>query len=162
MPGAGNRAASFAGVLRPLIAGPSGSVASPRLSGWPVRRGNRRPSPAPPPCFPGKGSQWPLLSPSPSHGIRWYSRTGAPRGAGAGVPDHVQWPRVPLPRLSQEGRRRSGVAVALQFHPLHLPGLQAHRRVVAGLLLIPRTGGLNQRWLTLQHPLPRSWAPARK
>ena len=38
LPGAGNRAASFADVLRPLIAAPSGSVASPRLSGWPVRR----------------------------------------------------------------------------------------------------------------------------
>ena len=33
LPDAGNRAASFAGVLRPLTAAPSGSVASPRLSG---------------------------------------------------------------------------------------------------------------------------------
>ena len=36
--GAGNRASSFAGVPRPLIAGQSGSAVSPHLSGWPVMK----------------------------------------------------------------------------------------------------------------------------
>ena len=46
---AGNRAGSLAGVPRPLIAGPSGSAVSPRLSGWPARPGICRPSPRPTP-----------------------------------------------------------------------------------------------------------------
>ena len=37
LPGAGNRGGSLAGVFRPLIAGPSGSAVSPRLSGWTAR-----------------------------------------------------------------------------------------------------------------------------
>ena len=51
MPGAGNRGGSLAGVFRPLIAGPSGSAVSPRLSGWPDQPGichpllHRRPAP---------------------------------------------------------------------------------------------------------------------
>ena len=49
MPGAGNRGGSLAGVFRPLIAGPSGSAVSPRLSGWTARPGICRPSPAPAP-----------------------------------------------------------------------------------------------------------------
>ena len=53
LPGAGNRGGSLAGVFRPLIAGPSGSAVSPRLSGWTARPGICRPSPAPPPCSPG-------------------------------------------------------------------------------------------------------------
>ena len=36
--GYGNRVASFSGVLRPLIAGRSGSTVSPHLSGWPVKK----------------------------------------------------------------------------------------------------------------------------
>ena len=39
-PEAGNRAGNLVGVLRPLTAGPSGSGASPRFSGWPVRPGS--------------------------------------------------------------------------------------------------------------------------
>ena len=35
LPGAGNRAGGLAAIFRPLIAGPSGSGASPRVSGWP-------------------------------------------------------------------------------------------------------------------------------
>ena len=49
MPGAGNRGGSLAGVFRPLIAGPSGSAVSPRLSGWTARPGICRPSPRPTP-----------------------------------------------------------------------------------------------------------------
>ena len=52
MLGAGNRVASFAGVLRPLIAGRSGSAVSPHLSGWPVRLESRRLSPALSTCLP--------------------------------------------------------------------------------------------------------------
>ena len=54
--------------------------------------------------------------------------------------------------MSQKGRRCPRVAVPLQFHPLYLAALQAHRRVVTGLLPIPGTGGLHQRRLALQHP----------
>ena len=49
LPGAGNRGGSLAGALRPLIAGPSGSAVSPRLSGWTARPGICRPSPRPTP-----------------------------------------------------------------------------------------------------------------
>ena len=112
MPGAGNRGGSLAGVFRPLIAGPSGSAVSPRLSGWTARPGICRPSPAPPPCSSGTDCQWPPLSPSPrqpqrrcspgcspaepapvldtgftrlssSSGVLRYSRTASPRWAGA-------------------------------------------------------------------------------
>ena len=55
------------------------------------------------------------------------------------------------------------VAVTLQFHPLHLAGLQANRRVVAGLLPIARAAGVNQGRLSPEHPFtPRSSASARK
>ena len=64
-PGDGNRCGSLAGVLRALIAGPSGSAVSPRLSGWTARQGICRPAPAPPPCCPSTDCQWPPLSPSP-------------------------------------------------------------------------------------------------
>ena len=47
LPGAGNRGGSLAGVFRPLIAGPSGSAVSPRLSGWTARPGICRHAPAP-------------------------------------------------------------------------------------------------------------------
>ena len=57
LPGAGNRGGSLAGVFRPLIAGPSGSAVSPRLSGWTARPGICRPSPAPPPCCPSTDCQ---------------------------------------------------------------------------------------------------------
>ena len=57
------------------------------------------------------------------------------------------------PQLHQEGRRGPGVAVALQFHPLHLSRLQAHRRTVADLLPIPRAGRLHQSRVPFQHPL---------
>ena len=65
LPGMGIPAGSLAGVFRPLIAGPSGSAVSPRLSGWTARPGICRPSPAPPPCSPSTDCQWPPLSPSP-------------------------------------------------------------------------------------------------
>ena len=65
LPGVGNRGGSLAGVFRPLIAGPSGSAVSPRLSGWTARPRICRPSPARPPCSPGTDCQWPPLSPSP-------------------------------------------------------------------------------------------------
>ena len=58
------------------------------------------------------------------------------------VPDHIQPTAAPLSQLSQEGCRRFAVAVSIQFHPLHLSRLQAHRRIVAGFLATPRTGGL--------------------
>ena len=54
------------------------------------------------------------------------------------VADHLQRPGVPLAQLLQEGRRGSPVVVALQFYPLHLPSLQAHRRIVAAFS--PRLG----------------------
>ena len=38
-------------------------------------------------------------------------------------------------------------------HPLHLAGLQAYRRVIAGLLAVPGTAGVHQGWLPFQHPL---------
>ena len=82
-PEAGNRAGNLAGVLRPLTAGPSGSGASPRFSGWPVRPGSCRPSAAPRPWSPDTDFQWPPLSPSPSPGVRRYSPTASPRCAGA-------------------------------------------------------------------------------
>ena len=59
LPGVVIPAGSLSGVLRPLIAGLSGSAVSPRLSGWPARPGSCRPSPALPPCFPGTDCQWP-------------------------------------------------------------------------------------------------------
>ena len=40
LPGAGNRAGGLAVIFRPLIAGPSGSAASPRVSGWTARPGS--------------------------------------------------------------------------------------------------------------------------
>ena len=103
LPGAGNRGGSLAGVFRPLIAGPSGSAVSPRLSGWTAQPGICRPSPAPPPCCPSTDCQWPPLSPNPdsligvevravarqvtslssSSGVLRYSRTASPRWAGA-------------------------------------------------------------------------------
>ena len=70
------------------------------------------------------------------------------------VPDQVQRSGVPLAQLHQKGGGGSGVAVALQFHPLHFPGLQAHRRVVAGLLAVTRAGQIRQSCLSSQHPLP--------
>ena len=45
------------------------------------------------------------------------------------VPDHVQPPAVLPLQLLQEGNRGPGVAVPLHFHPFHLTGLQAHRRI---------------------------------
>ena len=65
LPRAGNRCGSFAGVLRPLIAGPSGSAVSPHPSGWPVRLGSCRPSPEPQPCCPGRDCPSPPLWSSP-------------------------------------------------------------------------------------------------
>ena len=65
--GDGNRVGSLAGVFRPLIAGPSGSGASPRLSCWSTRPGNSRPAAALPPCCPIRDCPSPPLSPSP----RW-------------------------------------------------------------------------------------------
>ena len=65
LPGVMLPAGSLAGVIRPWIAGWSGSAVSPRLSGWSAQPGICRPSPALPPCFPGADCQWPPLSPSP-------------------------------------------------------------------------------------------------
>ena len=70
------------------------------------------------------------------------------------VPDDPQRPGVLSPQSRQEGNRGPAVAVALQFHPFHLARLQAHRRIVAGLLPVPRAARVHQRRLTLQHPLP--------
>ena len=104
MPEARNRAGNAAGVLRPVIAGPSGSGASPRLSGWPARPGSCGPFPAPPPCCPGRDCPSPRSLAQPqtassalksglypgrftnrrsSPGVRRYSRTASPRWAGA-------------------------------------------------------------------------------
>ena len=65
LPDAGNRAGRFAGGFRLLIAGPSGSAASPRLSGWPARTGICRPSPAPSPCSPAQIASGLLSCPAP-------------------------------------------------------------------------------------------------
>ena len=46
-----------------------------------------------------------------------------------------------------------GVAVALKSHPLHLPRLQAHRWVVAGLLPVLGTGRVHQCRFSSEHPL---------
>ena len=70
------------------------------------------------------------------------------------VPSHIQWPGVPLAQSAQEGRRGFGVAVTLQLHPLHIPGLQTHRPVVAGLFATPRTAEVHQGRLSPQRPLP--------
>ena len=63
--GTGNRGGNLEGVFRPLIAGPSGSAVSHRLSGWTARPGSCSPAPAPPPCCPGTDFQWPPPPPSP-------------------------------------------------------------------------------------------------
>ena len=83
-PEAGNRAGNLAGVLRPLTAGPSGSGASPRLSGWPVRPGSCRPSPA----LSMTGYKWLISNPSLTHcgagcsGTQISPRSTAPTTAG--------------------------------------------------------------------------------
>ena len=147
LPGAGNRGGSLAGVFRPLIAGPSGSTVSPRLSGWTARRGNFRPSPLPVPWFPSTGFRWLPLSPSP----RWPHRLLRPGCSPAEpalvktgvhqpqlqlrrpevlphrfptvgrriVPDDPQRPWMLFLQLRQEGNRGPAIAVALQFHPFH-------------------------------------------
>ena len=89
LPSAGNRCGSLAGVLRPLIAGPSGSAVSPRLSGWPARPGSCRPFPAPPPCCPGTDCPSPPLSPSPSRFIGVEVRA---------VPRQVHHPQLQIRR----------------------------------------------------------------
>ena len=58
----------------------------------------------------------------------------SPRCAGELSQINRQWFGISRPQLSQEGSRGGGVAVALQFHHLHLTGLQTHRRVVADFL----------------------------
>ena len=68
------------------------------------------------------------------------------------VLDYLQRSSIPLPQLVQEGCRGSGVAFPFQFHPLHIPGLQAHRPIVADLLVAPRKGGLNQARFPFQRP----------
>ena len=108
---------------------------------------------APVPCSPGTGSRSPPLSPTPNRlvsvEVRAVGRQCSPaaaRGWGSqdipAPPRHgapARYPRsrsaahVPLAQLHQKGRRDPGIAVALQFHPLHLSRLHAHRRVVAGL-----------------------------
>ncbi len=69
------------------------------------------------------------------------------------VPDHIQRPGVPLAQSAQEGRGCSGVAVFFQLHPLPLPGLQTHFRVVAGLFAIARAGRVHQSLPSPQDPL---------
>ena len=61
------------------------------------------------------------------------------------VPDDVQWSGVLIPQLLQEGSGGLGVAVPRQFHNLHLAGLQAHRRIIAGLFAPPWAGRIYQR-----------------
>ena len=68
-----------------------------------------------------------FTSRSSKHGVRRYSLNASPllswpKRRRRVVPNDVQWPKVPLPQLPQEGLRCSGVAVPLQFHPLHLAG----------------------------------------
>ena len=63
------------------------------------------------------------------------------------VPDDPQRPWMLFLQLRQEGNRGPAVAVALQFHPFHLARLQAHRRIVAGLL--PQDGVLRHEGLPL-------------
>ena len=70
------------------------------------------------------------------------------------VPDDVQWSGVLIPQLLQEGSGGLGVAVPLQFHNLHLAGLQAHRRIIAGLFAPPGAARIYQRRLSLEHPFP--------
>ena len=151
LPGAGNRGGSLAGVFRPLIAGPSGSAVSPRLSGWSARPGIFRPSPALPPCCPTQIASGLISRPTPDSRIGVEVRTVArqvhqpqpkPRRPQVlphrlapmrwrVVPDDLQRSRVLSPQLHQEGNRGLTVAVALQFHPFHLSRLQTHRRIVA-------------------------------
>ena len=64
------------------------------------------------------------------------------------VPDDVQWSGVLIPQLLQEGSGGLGVAVPLQFHNLHLAGLQAHRRIIAGLFAPPGAARIYQRRLS--------------
>ena len=70
LPGVVIPAGCLSGVIRPLIAGLSGSAVSPRLSGWSARPGICRPSHALPPCFPGTDCQWPPLSSNPRQSHR--------------------------------------------------------------------------------------------
>ena len=53
-----------------------------------------------------------------------------------------------------EGGGGLGIAVSSYFHGFHLPTLQTNSRVVAGLLSPPWTGGVHQRWLSLEHSFP--------
>ena len=115
-------------------------------SGWTARGGNSRPSPlpaVPKHRFPVASS---LAQPQidlivevravpagSSAAVRRYSRT-AWRCAGA-LSQIVERPGVPA---ATAPGRQPGVAVPLQVHPLHLTGLQAHCRVVAGLFAIAR------------------------
>ena len=69
------------------------------------------------------------------------------------VPNHHQWSKMVRPQLLKEGYRRFRCTMPYQFHYFHLSSLQADRRVVAGLLPVPGTGGLHQRWLALEDPL---------
>ena len=77
------------------------------------------------------------------------------------IPNHSQWSRVLRPQLPQESGGGCRVAVALQFHPFHLAGFQAHRRIIAGLFAPARAGRVHQGWLSFEHPfapqsLPRT------
>ena len=89
--GTGNRGGNLEGVFRPLIAGPSGSAVSHRLSGWTARPGICRPAPAPPPYCPSTDCQWPppfsrgFTSLNSSSGVLRYSRT-PPHGGLARCP----------------------------------------------------------------------------
>ena len=123
LPGSRNRAGGLAGVLRLLIAGPSGTAASRHLSGWPARRESCRPSLSPGTWFPSTDSQTAssalksglkpsrFTSPRFRPGIRRYSRTASPllsspKGRRSVAPNDVQRPGMPWSQLSQEHRRR--------------------------------------------------------
>ena len=69
------------------------------------------------------------------------------------VPDYGQWSGILTTQLLQEGGGGLGVAVSLQFHNLHLAGLEAHRRIIAGLFAPPEAARIYQYRLSFEHPV---------
>ena len=119
----GNRTGGFAGAARPLIAGRFGQrrLTSPLRLASPLRK---LPTLS---CTRALVSRYrfPVVSSlaQPQAGRRQKvpHRLAAVRRSV--VSDHGQWFGVSRPQLQQEGGRGYGIAVTLQFHPLHLPGL---------------------------------------
>ena len=87
----------------------------------------------------------------------WSSQVGTHGITAMGwgiVPEHDQSSGVLFPQLLQESGRGLGVTVPFQLHKLHFAGLQAHRRVIAGLFAPPGAGRIYQRWLSFEYPFP--------